>query len=354
MQKVLKRTIKLVAVSALFAAVPPLAYIFFNPEPDVTRALSWYPYSFAYASCIGLIASIVMPGVGCWVNRYHPVRRWLIILMVLTLIAITGSLAATRILFAFGYHIQSNFFSAAFTGGKMGLILTLLFGVGSVIYHQFREKLEETTLALRTRELEKERALKLASEAQLQAIESRIHPHFLFNSLNSVSALIREDPELAERQIERISRFLRFSLDRSSARLVPISEEMRIVADYLEIERIRFGTRLRYSVDVAPGANDVLIPPMAVQTLVENSVKYAIAPRREGGEIRVNAFRRDDRLHVEVWDDGQGFSQEFRQSGHGLDLLEQRLNVQFGTEAALQFTNGTGMKVAIEVPCERS
>lgn len=349
-----KRIFRLVWINALMAAVPVFAYIFFNPDPDFHRAAVFYQYSFVYANCIGILSGSVLPGLGCWVNRFRPWPRWGIILGILTLIATVGSLSAAGILKMIGLYENVTYFQAAWTGGKMGLILTLIFGVSTLFLHSYREKLEETTLQLRTRELEKERALKLASEAQLQSLEARIHPHFLFNALNSVSSLIQEDPELAERQIERISRFLRFSLDRASARLVPLSEEMRTVADYLEIERTRFGWRLRYSIDVEPGVEATMIPPMAVQTLVENSVKYAIAPRRRGGEIRISAGMREGKLSVQVWDDGPGFSPALRQEGHGLSLLERRLEALFGETAAVAFSNGTGMKVAIEVPCARS
>jgi LytS/YehU family sensor histidine kinase len=234
---------------------------------------------------------------------------------------------------------------------KMSLVLTLAFGIGSVIYYQHRYRLEETTLALRTRELEKERAEKLATEARLQSLESRIHPHFLFNALNSVSALIREQPELAERQVERISRFLRFALDRGSSGLVPLSDELRIVADYLEIERTRFGERLSFDITAPPETLAVQVPALAVQTLVENSVKFAVAPRREGGAIHVSASLEGSRLAVEVRDDGPGFEPALRPSGHGLDLLQGRLAAHFGAAAALQFRNGSGMSVTMEIPC---
>lgn len=235
---------------------------------------------------------------------------------------------------------------------KIALVLTEAFGIGSFAFASLRTRLEATTLELRTRELEKQRAEKLATDARLASLESRIHPHFLFNSLNSVAALVREDPNRAEQQVERIARFLRFAIDQGGRGLVTVEQEMKTVEDYLEIERTRFGDRLHYRLEVEPAAAGQMVPPMSVQTLVENSVKYAVSPRREGGQIRVTAtLMGSPGLSIAVWDDGAGFSPDARPQGHGLDLLESRLKAQYGTRAALKFANRQGMTVTLELPC---
>ena len=143
---------------------------------------------------------------------------------------------------------------------KFAAFLTIAAGLTIGIYGTLRERLEETTLQLRTKELERERALKLATEAQLASLESRIHPHFLFNTLNSISSLIPEDPARAERLVEQMAALLRFSLDANQSGLVPLSSELKIVADYLEIERARFGDRLRYQIDVPAELNELPHP----------------------------------------------------------------------------------------------
>ena len=141
------------------------------------------------------------------------------------------------------------------------------------------------TLALRTKERDEAEARRLAAEAQLASIESRVQPHFLFNTLNSIAALTHDDPAGAERMTGQLASLLRSSLDSTATPLVTLEQELRVVRAYLDIERVRFGDRLRY--DVAPrwGAA-ATVPRMALQTLVENSVKYAVSPRREGGASR--------------------------------------------------------------------
>ena len=153
--------------------------------------------------------------------------------------------------------------------------------------------------------------MKEATEAQLASLESRIHPHFLFNTINSVSSLIHEDPDRAERLLERMAALLRFSLDANQSGLVPLEREMKIVSDYLEIEKTRFGDRLRFKVECSPAIAHMGIPPLSVQTLVENSVKFAVAPRREGGQILVRASAENNHLEIAVWDDGAPFFAQF-------------------------------------------
>jgi LytS/YehU family sensor histidine kinase len=188
---------------------------------------------------------------------------------------------------------------------------------------------------LRTRQFEEERARKLAIAAQLESLESRVRPHFLFNTLNSISALTREDPERAERMVELLSALLRFSLDANQRQTVPLGDEVKIVSDYLEIERVRFGERLSFSLAVADELKQVQVPPFALQTLVENSLKHSIAPRRAGGELRVRAQADGQDLRLEVWDDGPGFTAEAITTGHGLDNLQARLKTLFGDRAML-------------------
>jgi LytS/YehU family sensor histidine kinase len=197
--------------------------------------------------------------------------------------------------------------------------------------------LNRVTAELKAKELAEGRLRQVATEARLSSLESRIHPHFLFNTLNSISALIRENPTEAERMVERLAALLRFSLDSSGARLVPLSRELAIVRSYLEIEKVRFGNRLSYRIETDPLLDALEVPPLSVQTLVENSVKFAVSPRREGAEIVVRATLRNGKHAIDVIDNGPGFSLADVTAGHGLDLLQSRLEAQFGSRSALEF-----------------
>src|SRR5437667_6793156 len=164
---------------------------------------------------------------------------------------------------------------------RLTVVITVAFGAGTFLYETMRFKVERAMLG--------------EERARFSSLESRIHPHFLFNTLNSISALIREDPRKAERTVEQLSALLRYSLDTHTARLTTLRQEMRIVADYLEIETTRFGDRLRYTIDVPGAVEDLEVPPMAVQTLAENSIKHAVSPSRGGGDVRIRARIEGDR-----------------------------------------------------------
>jgi LytS/YehU family sensor histidine kinase len=178
--------------------------------------------------------------------------------------------------------------------------------------------------------------------ARFSSLESRVHPHFLFNTLNSISALIREDPRKAERTVEQLSALLRYSLDMNAGRLATLRNEMRIVTDYLEIEKTRFGDRLRYTIDIPGALDDLEIPPMTVQTLVENSIKHAISQSRAGGEVRIAARIIEDRFEIEVSDDGPGFDASSIKEGHGIDSLRARLASVFAGDATLRISGEVG------------
>ena len=167
--------------------------------------------------------------------------------------------------------------------------MTLTFGMFIMAYEMMRKRLDDATLALRTNERDEAEARRIAAEAQLASIESRVQPHFLFNTLNSIAALVHDDPAGAERMTGQLAALLRSALDSTAVPLVPLEQELRIVRAYLDIERVRFGDRLRYDVELGDGTASAMVPRMALQTLVENSVKYAVSPRREGGAIRVSA-----------------------------------------------------------------
>jgi LytS/YehU family sensor histidine kinase len=144
---------------------------------------------------------------------------------------------------------------------------------------------------------------------------------------------------------------MRSALESEGARAVPLAEELRIVDAYLGIERARFGSRLRCDVSVAESASSVEVPRLSVQTLVENAVKYAVSPRRDGASVSVRTSTATGRARIEVSDDGPGFDPEQARSGHGLDLLRSRLALLFDGKASLTITSRPGAtSVVMEVP----
>lgn len=167
--------------------------------------------------------------------------------------------------------------------------------------------------------------------AELHALKAQLHPHFLFNALNAVSAHVQSDPETAERMIARLSQLLRHALTGAGTQEVPLEEELAVARAYLDIEQVRFEDRLRVRWDVDPDAGAVRVPHLVLQTLVENAVRHGISPRPEGGTVEIAAERRDGTLALSVRDDGVGWpASGGRADGVGLANTRARLRQLYG------------------------
>jgi signal transduction histidine kinase len=300
--------------------------------------------SAVFSNLIGIPAWFL---IGRAVDRMRPrgaVAIWTAVVVIVLLLTTAGCAIAGLFFIAIGWFEPDAYWINFFYTMRIALVVGAICTAGGFAWERLHERVDASRVA-------EARAKELAAEARLNALEARVHPHFLFNSLNSVLSLIPDDPARAEALLEKVAALLRFALDAGKSGLIPLSDELRIVRDYLDIESARLGERLRSSVEVEPGLDDWKVPPFALQTLVENSVRHSIAPRRAGGALRIHVRRANDRLELAVWDDGDGFSRASLRSGHGLDNLEGRLGSLFGGrgELALRGEPG-GMTVLVAVP----
>jgi two-component system, LytTR family, sensor histidine kinase AlgZ len=317
----------------------------------VDRSINWLVGGFivalVYSTSVWTLSNLTLPYLGERFFKRGGRSGWVLLLGTLFLVSIAGCLASVFLLIQIGIFPEGHSWKLFYTSMCVAGPISFTIGISKYIHEGVHWRLETASTMLAAKEIEEQRARKLAVEARLSSLESRVHPHFLFNTLNSISSLIQEDPVLAERMVERLSALLRFSLDSNQRRTVPLRQEIKIVIDYLEIEKARFGNRLRYTVDAPPELGMVEVPPLSLQTLVENSVKHAISQRREGGEIRVIARIEGGRLNVEVSDDGPGFTAEAITAGHGLDNLQARLSVLFDENACLNILRRDGRTVVV-------
>jgi sensor histidine kinase YesM len=301
--------------------------------------------SFVYSIFISLPSMLVLHWVG---NRYAAKHTRLVYVfhaLGLLCAASFGVLAGSLLLRVAGMILYGNYWSAVWSAFPFSVVITLIVGLTIASYETLRYKLQSTTLELRTKQVEQERAYKLLAEAQLSSLESRIHPHFLFNTLNSIAALIPKDPILAEDTVGKLASLLRFSLNANQKSLVLLSQELKIVRDYLEIEKTRFGPRLSYAIDVPENLLDVKVPPLALQSLVDNAVKHVAAQRSQGAAIRLSGSKEDGRIRLEVIDDGPGFSLDAITPDHGLGNLIARLELLFGAAGQLEVAREYGRTV---------
>jgi LytS/YehU family sensor histidine kinase len=210
-----------------------------------------------------------------------------------------------------------------------------------VFIDQFRQHREQRTrlqLALR--------------EAELTALEAQINPHFLFNCLNSIRALVAENPARAQDMITRLANIFRYNLHRQPTHTVPLAAEVEVVSDYLALESVRFEDRLRVRFAIAPGAGQTPVPSMLLQTLVENALKHGIAPLPSGGDLLIRAEQDHDSTRIEVENTGRlGANAEDgpERAGVGLKNTRERLRILYGGRASLQLRNREDGRVVATV-----
>jgi len=196
---------------------------------------------------------------------------------------------------------------------------------------------------------------KLLLAAKIEALSNQINPHFLFNTLTSISSLIRTEPDTARMLITKLSGLLR-RLMRSTDHFVSLREELASIDEYLDIEVVRFGPQLRVEKQIAPETLDVIVPSMLLQPLVENSIKHGLSRKVGGGRITIKTALKSNRMVIEVVDDGLGMSEERLEQafggGIGLSNVNERLRTIYGASCTLKLTSepGRGTVVSVEIP----
>jgi two-component system LytT family sensor kinase len=232
------------------------------------------------------------------------------------------------------------------------IIYWMIVGAGYAFeyYRRFREQqLQAARLELLATQLETQLA-----QAQLQALKMQLHPHFLFNTLHAISALMDDDVKGARRMIARLSDLLRLTLENVGQQEVSLRQELDALERYLEIEQIRFQDRLTVRLAVAPETLDASVPNLVLQPIVENAIRHGIAPRSSAGRIEIHAERRDGMIELQVIDDGPGLQpgdEEFKE-GIGLANTRARLRQLYGDHHRIEIkdADGGGLVVKLSIP----
>jgi two-component system LytT family sensor kinase len=330
----------------------PLIQMASNQATEAKDLWTAWGHALVYGNVAGVPASLIIPWV---INRAARGRLPLVPVVILSCMVFTalGCLAAQALLWGMSGAALPAFWAEYFRTLRMTTLFSVAFGLGVFAYASMRERLLHVETRLYEQELAAERTRTLAAEARLRSLESRVHPHFLFNTLNSISSLIKTAPARAEEMVGKLAALLRSSLDNTSRPLIPLHQELAMVDDYIEIERVRFGGKLRGGVDVPPDLRGVLVPPLSVQSLVENAVKHGIAAKRGGGEFLVKGSWENGSLRIEVSDTGEGFDLTAIPAGRGLDNLVGRLDALFGPRAHLNVGRRDG-RCVVEMVLPRS
>ena len=304
-----------------------------------------YEMSLVFAYCIHLAlraARVVVGRVyGCGPAGVEGRAGWQAGSIFLGASVIGSYVAAITIHFTLLHGFLGNWRSVVISG-----LFTLLFGAlftginyAIIFYRQ---------AVARARQVEQVRA-ELA-EAELRALRAQINPHFLFNTLNSIAALIAVNPAAAEDVTTRLADVFRYALNASEHEHARLGDELEFVRAYLAIERTRFGERLRVEEAIESGLDSVLVPSLLLQPLVENAVRHGIAVRPEGGRVAISARREGRGVAIEVADDGPGFDGSAPPTGNGFGLhsVRERLRAA-GLAGALHIDSSTGHGTRVRI-----
>jgi len=319
-----------------------------NPHRTSRDLLHTLVFTFVYANLTSILAVVILG----WLMDKAAARKvspWKIAIPGILVFVMGGCLLAQSLLAAAGFQGWQHFWLDYFNTVRFSVPLALVFGLGAMTHAMLLARVQVMERELHEKQIAEERSRKLAAEARLRSLESWIHPHFLFNTLNSISALIALDPVRAEQTVGRLATLLRASLDTSANSLIPLHQEIAMVESYLDIERVRLGDNLRARVEVPVELRETMVPPMSVQSLVENAVKHGITPQREGGNLLITARADAGSMCIEVGDTGPGFDLADICAGHGLDRLVQRLDALFGDRARLNVFRRDGYSVVERV-----
>ena len=309
-----------------WGALSPLVYLFVRRFPIEIRVWRWR----------NLLEHLAALAVFCTVHQ--------ILFMIFTWLIDASPGAPVSSFF-------DNFFGKFFNGVYLGVMIysLIVFAIHAfVFYRNFRAEEEQKLLV--TGQL---------ARAELHALKMQIHPHFLFNTLHSISSLVLEEPAKANAMIARLGDFLRLTLEHSEQQFVTLKKEIEFVRCYLEIEEARFSARLAIEFDVEPESLTAQVPHLILQPLVENAVQHAVAPRAAGGYIKISARRFNETVRVEIADSGDGIDDAVTKNGIsnngqgvGLVNVRGRLKQLYGVNHKFDLNNNPlgGLIVVLEIP----
>jgi two-component system, LytTR family, sensor kinase len=279
------------------------------------------------------------------------------VLMRLSVIARTGALIVLFLIGGcIGTEVGTFILGAQFAfRNQLGLLvfnlfLSIIFGSIAFVYFSLQEKAQRMAVELKEKDVREAKMQQLKTQAELDALQTKVNPHFLFNTLNSIASLISENPAAAESTVEKLSELFRYTLQSTERSTVKLTEELEIVRLYLQIEKIRFGKRLEFEIVCDEKLTDIDIPALLVQPLVENAIKHGIAPEVDGGRIRVEALMTEGECQISVTDSGKGFTSEAGEPGFGLKSIRERLQLIYGAKARLNIVQDGITHITISLP----
>jgi hypothetical protein len=299
-----------------------------------------------FVNCVGMVVqpSYRLMATG---QRYIAApRSWKFVMGAGVVVA--GTIVGVTL--AFGL-LQIVYPGVRYSGGTVLSLFGFSLGIaglvssGIILYERLKKSIEQEAL-------ENQHLKELQTKTRLMVLQSKVNPHFLFNTLNTMLNLVYKSPGEVETIILNLSEIYRRILQLPEDGLISIREEMEFIRQYLEIEKIRLGERLAYTITVDPAVASFQIPPMIIEPIIENAVIHGIGPKPEGGSIRINAQQDAGVVRFIIEDDGAGVATQDINQGFGLYSVQERLRLMYRGKATfvLRALPGGGVKVMVELP----
>ncbi|RYY61655.1 MAG: hypothetical protein EOO05_05615 [Chitinophagaceae bacterium] len=328
----LQLNIRFGLVALLVGLVINLFFLVFAPQLFSVRQ---FVLSFVVSICITLsIANMV---AFFQMTRFANTSRFWVFIGSYYVFNIVGMLLGTEISFYIVNLLLEGRITPRFHPHEYPVNTAIVMVVGTLVLFYYFQKADKLA-AVRAKESDLIRLSQLQSEAQLQALQSKINPHFLYNALNSIASLIHENPDRAEEMTIKLSKLFRYSISKGQENIHPLKDELEILRTYIDIERVRFGDRMIITIDSPVELDHYLVPRFLIQPLVENSIKHGLKNAASNAEIRVLVRLQDQRLLISVYDNGTPFPDEM-EMGYGIQSSYDKLRLLYKDNYDLQLVN---------------
>lgn len=319
-----------------------------TPAPSPQREY-WWVLINNFAESI--LAIIVLNLSLVYIHKLSKIRFWQYFIIIFTLYLFEN--------FIYSFIFNDNpsfikFVKAVCFPHPVYFVFQLHIIIATCIVYYFYTRDRIRTRKITEQEYQLLKLNELKTKAELEALQAKINPHFLYNSLNSIAGLVHLDPEKAEKMVLLLAKFFRYSTNRHHDYYCTIQEELEIVETYLEVEKVRFGERLNYEIKLADkDLNNCLIPRFLIQPLVENAIKHGIAKIAENGFISIDIQTFDNQLQIVVKDNGKAFAEDF-ESGYGLQSTQDKLRLLGGKTAQMEIINQNPKQIKIRLDLRKN
>jgi two-component system LytT family sensor kinase len=338
-----RTNIKYAIIGLLIGSVMSIFAAIFSPKGFQLRNAS---FNLLFSFFITLSIANVVGLVQCYFTpKANNFWKFVIVYYLCNLMGMFIGIELSYLIVSLLFNVEYSFINHI-GDYKFNVFITLIIGTLILLYHFQRINAE---VILKAKEMEVIKLNQSKTQAELQALQSKINPHFLYNALNSIVSLIHEDPDRAEEMTLKLSKLFRYSINSQKENFCTLKEEIEILNTYLDIEKVRFGNRINFTIEMPPELEHKMVPRFLLQPMVENALKHGLKDVRDNGEIKVVLARNEQQLDFFIYDNGVSFPAEL-EAGYGMQSTFDKLQLLYKDNYDLQINNSPKKHIKISIP----